>query len=113
MEKVILAAVMAASYDIDLMTLDRIEACTKGQGSLNIAVCCTANVMAEQAQQKLFQPRSGTTQPWPLSGQGKVSPSRGYQIRPLRGPIFTCGNILNDYLFVLSICSCIFHIFFI
>lgn len=50
MEKEILAAAMAASSDIDLMTLDRIEACTKGQGSLNIALCCVANVVAEEIQ---------------------------------------------------------------
>jgi hypothetical protein len=48
MEKEILAAVMAASSDIDLMTLDRLEACTKGHGSLNIALCCIANVIVEE-----------------------------------------------------------------
>lgn len=41
---------MAASYDIDLMTNDRIEACAKGHGSLNIALCCIANVVAEEVQ---------------------------------------------------------------
>jgi len=38
MNKEVIAAVMAASSELDLMTLDRIEACTKGHGSLNMAV---------------------------------------------------------------------------
>ncbi len=47
MDKEIISAVMAASSDLNLMTLDRIEACTKGHGSLNMAVCCIANAVAE------------------------------------------------------------------
>jgi hypothetical protein len=48
LNKEIIAAVMAASSDLNLMTLDRIEACTKGHGSLNIAVFGIANVVAEE-----------------------------------------------------------------
>ncbi len=47
MNKEIMAAVMAASSDLNSITLDRIEACTKGHGSLNMAVCCIANSVAE------------------------------------------------------------------
>ena len=50
MEKEILAAAIAASSDIDLTTNDRIEACAKGHGSLNVALCCIANVVAEEIQ---------------------------------------------------------------
>ncbi len=50
MKTEIIAAVMAASSDMNLMTLDRIEACTKGQGSLNMAVIGIANVLAEELQ---------------------------------------------------------------
>ncbi len=50
MNKEIVAAMMAASSDLNLMTLDRIEACTKGHGSLNMAACCIANVVAEELQ---------------------------------------------------------------
>jgi hypothetical protein len=50
MDKEIIAAVMAASSDLNLMTLDRIEACTKGHGSLNMAVLGIANVVAEELQ---------------------------------------------------------------
>jgi hypothetical protein len=50
MNKEVIAAVMAASSELDLMTLDRIEACTKGHGSLNIAVMGITNVVAEELQ---------------------------------------------------------------
>jgi hypothetical protein len=50
LEKEILAAAIAASSDIDLTTNDRIEACAKGHGSLNVALCCIANVVAEEIQ---------------------------------------------------------------
>jgi len=50
MNKEIIASIMAASSDLNLMTLDRIEACTKGHGALNMAVCCIANVVAEELQ---------------------------------------------------------------
>ena len=50
MEKEILAAAIAASSDMDLTTNDRVEACTKGHGSLNVALCCIANVVAEEMQ---------------------------------------------------------------
>lgn len=46
----IISGVMAASSDLNLMTLDRIEACTKGHGALNIAVCCIANSVAEDVK---------------------------------------------------------------
>jgi len=47
MEKEILAAIMASTSDIDMMTNDRIEALTKGHGMLNIAAICSANSIAE------------------------------------------------------------------
>ena len=50
MEREILAAAMAAISDIDLTTNDRIEACATGHGSLNVALCCVANVVAEEIQ---------------------------------------------------------------
>jgi hypothetical protein len=50
MEREILAAAMAAVSDIDLTTNDRIEACATGHGSLNVALCCVANVVAEEIQ---------------------------------------------------------------
>lgn len=50
MTKEIVTAVMAASSDLNLMTLDRIEACTKGHGALNIAVFGIINVVAEELQ---------------------------------------------------------------
>ena len=48
MEKEILAAIMAATSDVDMMTNDRIEALTKGHGMLNIAAICAANSIAEE-----------------------------------------------------------------
>jgi len=48
MSKAVIAAVMAASSDLNLMTLDRIEACTRGHGSLNMAVMGITNVVAEE-----------------------------------------------------------------
>lgn len=48
MTKEIVSAVMAASSDVNLVTLDRIEACTKGHGSLNMAVLGIVNVVAEE-----------------------------------------------------------------
>jgi hypothetical protein len=54
MEREILAAAMAAVSDIDLTTNDRIEACTTGHGSLNVALCCVANVVAEEIQRELI-----------------------------------------------------------
>ena len=50
MNKEVMAAVMAASSELNLMTLDRIEACTKGHGSLNMAVLGIVNVVAEELQ---------------------------------------------------------------
>lgn len=50
MNREVVAAVMAASSDLNLMTLDRIEACTKGHGSLNMAVLGITNVVAEELQ---------------------------------------------------------------
>ncbi|MCD1295266.1 hypothetical protein CUJ83_09670 [Methanocella sp. CWC-04] len=47
MEKEILAAIMASTSDIDMMTNDRIEALTKGHGMLNIAAVCVANSIVE------------------------------------------------------------------
>ncbi|OPX59143.1 MAG: hypothetical protein A4E25_01303 [Methanobacterium sp. PtaB.Bin024] len=47
MEKEIIAAIMASTSDIDMMTNDRIEALTKGHGMLNIAAICAANSIAE------------------------------------------------------------------
>jgi hypothetical protein len=47
MEKEILAAIMASTSDIDMMTNDRIEALTKGHGMVNIAAICAANSIAE------------------------------------------------------------------
>lgn len=48
MEKEILAAIMASTSDVDMMTNDRIEALTKGHGMLNIAATCAANAIAEE-----------------------------------------------------------------
>ena len=48
MEKEILAAIMASTSDVDMMTNDRIEALTKGHGMLNIAAICAANSIAEE-----------------------------------------------------------------
>lgn len=48
MEKEVLAAIMASTSDIDMMTNDRIEALTKGHGMLNIAAMCVANTVAEE-----------------------------------------------------------------
>ncbi len=48
MSKEVIAAVMAATSDVNLLTLDRIEACTKGHGSLNMAVVGITNVVAEE-----------------------------------------------------------------
>ena len=47
MEKEIIAAIMASTSDVDMMTNDRIEALTKGHGMLNIAAICAANSIAE------------------------------------------------------------------
>jgi len=47
MEKVIIAAIMASTSEVDLMTNDRIEALTKGHGMLNIAAICAANSITE------------------------------------------------------------------
>ncbi len=50
MEKEIIAAIMASTSDVDMMTNDRIEALTKGHGMLNIAAICAANSIAEDVQ---------------------------------------------------------------
>lgn len=47
MEKEIIAAVMASTSEVDLMSNDRIEALTKGHGMLNIAAICAANSITE------------------------------------------------------------------
>ena len=46
-EKVVLAACMAATFKPDYMTNDKLEAATKGHGSLVIPVYCAANSLAE------------------------------------------------------------------
>jgi hypothetical protein len=43
MEIEIVAAIMASTSDVDMMSNDRIEALTKGHGMLNIAAICAAN----------------------------------------------------------------------
>lgn len=48
MEKEIVAAIMASTSDIDMMSNDRIEALTKGHGMLNIAAICAANSITEE-----------------------------------------------------------------
>lgn len=48
MEKEIIAAIMAASSDVDTMSNDRMEALTKGHGMLNIAGICAANAITEE-----------------------------------------------------------------
>lgn len=45
MEKEILATVNATLSDVSLITLDRINALTKGHGSLNIAGVAAANAI--------------------------------------------------------------------
>jgi hypothetical protein len=47
MEKEIIAAFMAATSDVDMMSNDRMEALTKGHGMLNIAAICAANSITE------------------------------------------------------------------
>lgn len=47
MEKEIIAAIMASTSEVDLMSNDRIEALTKGHGMLNIAAICAANSITE------------------------------------------------------------------
>ncbi len=47
MEKEIVAAIMAATSDVDMMSNDRMEALTKGHGMLNIAAICAANSITE------------------------------------------------------------------
>ena len=46
-EKAVLAACMAATFKPDYMTNDKLEAATKGHGSLVIPVYCAANSLAE------------------------------------------------------------------
>jgi hypothetical protein len=46
-EKVLLATCMAATFKPDYMTNDKLEAATKGHGSLVIPVYCAANSLAE------------------------------------------------------------------
>lgn len=48
MEKEIVAAIMASTSEVDLMSNDRIEALTKGHGMLNIAAICAANSITEE-----------------------------------------------------------------
>ena len=48
MEKAVLAAMAAASSDVNLMTNDRLEALTKGHGMLNLAVWSIANIITEE-----------------------------------------------------------------
>lgn len=48
MEKEIVAAIMASTSDVDMMSNDRIEALTKGHGMLNIAAICAANSITEE-----------------------------------------------------------------
>ncbi|HPX77649.1 MAG TPA: hypothetical protein PL055_02645 [Methanobacterium sp.] len=47
MENEIIAAIMASTSEVDLMSNDRIEALTKGHGMLNIAAICAANSITE------------------------------------------------------------------
>ena len=46
-EKALLATCMAATFKPDYMTNDKLEAATKGHGSLVIPVYCAANSLAE------------------------------------------------------------------
>ena len=46
-EKVLLATALATTFKPDLMTNDKIEAATKGHGTLVIPVFCAANSIAE------------------------------------------------------------------
>lgn len=48
MEKEVLAAVMAATSNVEYITVDRIEALTKGHGMLNLAALCAENAMTEE-----------------------------------------------------------------
>jgi len=50
MKKEVLAGMMAAMADVDLMTCDRLEALTKGHGMRGFAVFSIANVVAEELQ---------------------------------------------------------------
>lgn len=47
-ENVIVAAQMAVSSDVDLMTCDRIEALTAGHGMLSFAIYAVTNILAEE-----------------------------------------------------------------
>mgnify|MGYP000518933679 CR=1 FL=1 len=48
MEKEVYAAVMAATSSVENITLDRIEAVTKGHGMVNIAALCAMNAMTSE-----------------------------------------------------------------
>jgi hypothetical protein len=52
MNKYVLAAMTAASTDVDLMSADRMEALTGGHGMVNMAVWSIANVIAEEMARK-------------------------------------------------------------
>jgi hypothetical protein len=47
-ERTILTASLAAPFKPDYMTNDKIEAATKGHGSLVLPVFCAANSLAEE-----------------------------------------------------------------
>jgi hypothetical protein len=52
MNKYMLAAIMGASADVDLMSADRLEALTGGHGMVNMAVWGIANVIADELARK-------------------------------------------------------------
>lgn len=47
-EKIVVAAVSAASANVNWLTSDRIQALTGGHGMLNLSVIPIANVLAEE-----------------------------------------------------------------
>ena len=75
-EKVVLAACMAATFKPDYMTNDKLEAATKGHGSLVIPVYCAANSLAEDVFCNIGSPGDvADEQPDGNGGRGSGKPT--------------------------------------
>jgi hypothetical protein len=67
MHKAVIAAMMAASSDVDLMSCDRLEAMAKGHGMLNLALFGIGNVIIEEIQKGTdIRLRNSNTKTLPL-----------------------------------------------